>query len=203
MRAMTRALGVAVVGAAVGGAGCSGLDRGASADAIAASAPLAHYERPISQAPVEEGAPVEGMDAPSFRAGRIAVSAQPTAGDLRRVRERGVGTVINLRSNKEMADREAVPFDEAAEVADLGMTYVHIPLGGDDGYSPEDVDAFARALEACDGDAIIHCASGGRARAMWSAYLIRERGWTPEQAERLRRTLGEKPGALERLLGDD
>lgn len=165
----------------------------------AARAPLARHAAPLSQAPIEPGVPVEGTEEPFFRAGRVVIGAQPTKADLARFRAEGVGTVINLRST---AEAEA-GYDEAAAARRLGMGYQPIPLGGDDGYEPADVEVFARALAACEGEALIHCASGGRARAMVSAWLITHRGWTPEQARAWRRTAGEKPDVLERLLGED
>jgi len=198
--ALRAVLGVGIGAGVVGGmAGCQ---RDRVIDRVAEARPLAQYEEPLSNAAAVEGVKIEGMDGAFYRAGRLVVGAQPTEHDLRALRAGGVGTVINLRSNKEMGDREGVAFNEPAEVTSLGMGYVHIPLGGDDGYDPADVETFARALEACHGDALVHCASGARARAMWSAYLIRDRRWTREQAEELRRTLGERPGALERLLGE-
>lgn len=198
---LTATLGVAVAGGVVGGlAGCqhnSGIDRMAHYGAVR------EYDQPLSRAAAEEGVRIEELHEAFYRAGRLVVGGQPKAKDLRALRAQGVGTVINLRSNKEMGDRGEVGYDEAAEAEHLGMTYVHIPLGGGDGYKPADVDAFVAALEVCHGDALVHCASGNRARAMWSAYLIRERGWTEADADRLMRTLGAHATPLEQLLGDE
>ncbi|MEL7473389.1 MAG: sulfur transferase domain-containing protein [Planctomycetota bacterium] len=173
-----------------------------SAPRVDLSTPPVRYAEPLAQAPVVDGAKLDGFEGSYYEADRLIVGSQPSRTDLAAMRERGVGTVINLRSNAEMGDRKRVDYDMAAEAERLGLTYVHIPLGGKDGYEPADVDASAQALEACDGDALVHCASGGRARSMWSAYLIREKGWTPEEAERLRRTLGARPSSLEQLLGE-
>jgi uncharacterized protein (TIGR01244 family) len=156
--------------------------------------------------PVVHGGAVEGEKG-VFVAGPVYFAAQPDAAQLARLRERGVATVINLRSTGEMEKLKGgeAPLDEAAEVQRLGMRYVHIPLGGDDGYEPADVEAFARAMDASgwdrSGPVLVHCASGGRARAMWQAYLVEERGYTLDEAAAVARTVGEEPTAVEKLLG--
>ncbi|MEQ8850410.1 MAG: sulfur transferase domain-containing protein [Phycisphaerales bacterium] len=163
----------------------------------AAAMPVERHNTPITEAPIVEGEKIEGTDGTFFRAGRFIIGSQPTTDDLIAFRREGVGTVVNLRS---MGEVEELDFNEGVFVGKLGMTYAGIPLGGDDGYEPADVDAFVRMMEAERGDVLVHCASGGRARAMMSAWLITRRGWTEDQAEDWRRTVGEKPGALERLL---
>lgn len=198
------AAGVGAPAAAVGAgllAGLAGCAGNGPIDRMAEPRPLASFDQPLSAVEPEPGREIAGMDESFYRAGRFVVGAQPTEADLDRLRAQGVGTVINLRSTRETEDE--IGFDEAARAERLGMEYVFIPLGGDEGYGPEDVDAFAAALDACDGDALVHCASGGRARAMMSAWLISRRGWSPEMAEAWRRSAGEKPDALEQLLGEE
>ena len=73
---------------------------------------------------------------------------------------KGVKTVINLRTQREMDNRQQVPYDEAALAKELGITYVHIPLGGPDTpYTPEAVEKFAKAFEDANtqGAAPLHC----------------------------------------------
>lgn len=64
--------------------------------------------------------------------GPAYIAGQPTEDALRDMAAKGIKTVINLRTQQEMDNRGAVPFDEAALLEELGMTYVHIPLGGPD-----------------------------------------------------------------------
>jgi hypothetical protein len=45
---------------------------------------------------------------------------------------RRVTAVVNLRTPREMGSREVAPFDDAALLAELGIEYVWIPLGGDE-----------------------------------------------------------------------
>jgi uncharacterized protein (TIGR01244 family) len=160
--------------------------------------PAPRYATPVSQAPVEAGAELEA--APKFyKAGRLYVGGQPDADALDAMARDGVTMVINLRSEREMADPAFAGWGETVE--SMGVEYVHIPLGGSDGYEPEDVEAFNRALARCDGAALVHCASGGRARVMWTAHLIDARGYDPNAANEVVLTMGGQRSALEKLLG--
>lgn len=117
---------------------------------------------------------LEGVTGGVFKDGRIFIAGQPDENALRRFRELGVTAVVNLRTPSEMDNRERVPFDEAALVGELGMEYVHIPLGGDDHpYTPEAVATFAKTLEKHDGPVLLHCTIAWRASYLWVAYLIR------------------------------
>ncbi|MEZ6233102.1 MAG: sulfur transferase domain-containing protein [Phycisphaerales bacterium] len=137
-----------------------------------------------------------------YRAGEVAFGGQPELAEFDTFASEGVTTVINLRSQGEMNDLLAEEgLDEAAAIEARGMRYVHIPLGGDDGYEPADVDAFAAAIESANGPVLVHCASGGRARTMWQAYLVTKRGDSLAQAEAITDTVGGSPAPIERLLG--
>lgn len=105
----------------------------------------------------------------------VFIGGQPTERALRELRERGVTTVVNLRTPEEMA--RAVPFDEAALVRSLGMRYVHLPMRGTEElpYSPEAITAFAEAMESADGKVLLHCTIAWRASHLWAAYLIEVR----------------------------
>lgn len=161
-------------------------------------------ERPVSRGPaVVTGAPIEGSEG-FFRAGALAFGPQPDPAAIESFQAMGITTVINLRSRQEMADLLTEDgLDEPSLVAGGGMQYIHIPLGGEDGYEPADVAAFAAAVERAPGPVLVHCASGGRARTMWQAYLVSRRGYTPAQAETIAGTLGGAPSPLEQLLGRD
>ncbi|MEO1512648.1 MAG: sulfur transferase domain-containing protein, partial [Planctomycetota bacterium] len=166
-----------------------------------ALAPLDVYPRELASAPLGEGG--ERTDLEGFyTAGRVTVGPQPTEDDLRALRAEGVGLIVNLRDSAATERHAAGEYDETALAERLGMRYVHIPLGGADGYAPEDLDAFREAVRGYEGSVLLHCASGGRARTMWKAYLIAERGVSPERAERIAESLGEGPTGLDRLLGE-
>ena len=144
------------------------------------------------------------IDPPTIYAeGRYHFSAQPDEGTLKsEIKDSGVTTVVNFRRDVEM---ESVPFDEATLVDDLGAMYVHIPLGGgvgsEPGYDPEDVDRLAEVLDSTEGNVLLHCASGGRARTIWTAYLIKYEGLSAEEAILRAQKVGQEPSSLDRLLG--
>ena len=117
-------------------------------------------------------------------AGPLYIAGQPSEAALRDLAAKGVKTVINLRTQPEMDNRKAVPFDEAALAKELGLTYVHIPLGGPDTpYTPEAVEKFASAFESAkDSKVLLHCTVAWRASHMWAAYLVKHKGYTIEQA---------------------
>lgn len=118
-------------------------------------------------------------------AGALQIAGQPTADALREYAANGVTTVINLRTQQEMDNRNAVPYDEAALLEELGVNYVHIPLGGPDTpYTPASVDEFAAAFEGADGKVLLHCTVAWRASHMWAAYLVKNKGYTIEEAIR-------------------
>jgi uncharacterized protein (TIGR01244 family) len=111
------------------------------------------------------------------QAGPIYIAGQPSEAAMRRLVGEGVTVVINLRTPREMDDRQQVPYDEAALLKELGVDYVYIPIGGKDyPATPEAVDKFATALSQHQGKALLHCTVAWRASHLWAAYLIRQRG---------------------------
>lgn len=136
----------------------------------------------------QAGAPPEKLSTPGFQgviadAGSVYVAGQPTEQALRDLAAKGVKTVINLRTQPEMDNRRAVPFDEAALLKELGVNYVHVPLGGPDTpYTPAAVDKVVEAIKAADGEVLLHCTVGWRASHMWAAYLMKEKGLSEEEA---------------------
>ena len=104
----------------------------------------------------------------------VFISGQPTAQALRKLRDQGVTTVVNLRSPPEMA---RVGFDEAALVKELGMEYVYLPMRGTKElpYSPAAVKSFSDAMSNAKGKVLLHCTIAWRASHLWAAYLIQYR----------------------------
>jgi len=144
---------------------------------------------------------IEGMEKDLFRDGRVYIGGQPSEKSLVSLAEPGVKTVVNLRTPREMADRAQVPFDEAAEVARLGMEYVTIPIGGTEyPYNPQAVERFAEVLGRHSGPVLLHCRSGVRASYLWTAYLVRYGGLGLDAALARGRVCGIGPDPLEQML---
>lgn len=92
----------------------------------------------------------------------LYTAGQPAASDWGAIKARGVRTVVNLRPQGELKDR-----DEAAEVRAAGLRYVEIPVSGAEGINPANARALHAALApAHGGGVLVHCASGNRAGAL-------------------------------------
>ncbi|MBS1722007.1 MAG: dual specificity protein phosphatase family protein [Armatimonadetes bacterium] len=123
----------------------------------------------------------KGFEAFVADVGAAYVSGQPTADALRELKKEGFTTVVCVRTQEELDDRSEVPFDEPALLKELGMTYVHIPMGPCD---PEKVAEFTRAVNESKGKVLLHCTVGWRATYMWMAYLVTDRKYSIDDAWR-------------------
>ncbi|MEZ6233212.1 MAG: sulfur transferase domain-containing protein [Phycisphaerales bacterium] len=150
--------------------------------------------------PVDLTGEYPGVNRRFDRVGGLLIGGQPDEATLRRLVGEGVTTVVSLRTQREIDNREWVAFDEPALLAELGVRFVHAPIwGGDDEpYRPEVVDALAEAIEAAgDGRSgadearngaadrprvLLHCQSGWRTAWVYGAYLVREKGLSIEEA---------------------
>jgi protein tyrosine phosphatase (PTP) superfamily phosphohydrolase (DUF442 family) len=145
---------------------------------------------------------IEGVERNLYRDGRVFIGGQPSREALESFQKLGVTAVINLRTPSEMEDRDRVPYDEEAAVEELGMEYVAIPLGGPDHpYNPAAVDVLASELAEHEGLVLLHCTMGWRAAYLWVAYLIRDHGFSLDDALVRGRTIAIPPSPLEGFLG--
>lgn len=179
----THALASLVLMAGVAIAGCQSTPRlGVDEKVARTGLNLAPVEFPV------KAANQEGFTQGIFTAGTVMIAGQPTEEALERMKKEGVTLVVNIRTPEEMDDRKRVPFDEVEVVKKLNLEYVFIPLGGQNNafaYTPDAVDKFAAALARHnDGKVLLHCQVGWRASHLWAAYLVRCRGFTPEEAMR-------------------
>lgn len=149
--------------------------------ATATVSPAAHAQQFTHPGPIAKlSAPVRLDTTGKFR-GKYArvgddmfITGQPTEAGLRELKAQGVTTVVNLRTPPEMAQ---IPFDEAALVKALGMTYVYVPVRGDSlfPYSPVAVTKLNEAMSQSKGKVLLHCTVAWRASHLWAAYLIESR----------------------------
>lgn len=147
-------------------------------------AALAGCATPLGEAPIHIAQPVErfGAEANLSRDGKFYFAGQPDTDTLRRLSERGVVKVINIRRPGEM---EEVPFNEEGLVKNLGMAYVNLPFPSDElgtGAGDAWVDELASELARVRGPVLIHCGSSNRAGAAWGRYLRLHRGFSAEDA---------------------
>ena len=97
----------------------------------------------------------------------IVAAGQPEPAAWSAIREAGITTVINLRTEEEGA------LDEAALVEEAGMTYVSVPVDSN-GFDVEKFTAVGRAVDEAGGQVMIHCASSNRVGAYWYLHLVAE-----------------------------
>jgi protein tyrosine/serine phosphatase len=111
-------------------------------------------------------------------------SAQPDPEDLRAVRERGVRTVLVLRTS--------VPKRERETAAEIGLEVRHVPMDGTSIPSMAEVDrALEVILDPSQRPVLVHCAHGEeRTGAVIAAYRVVVQGWDPAEAEAEAKRLG-------------
>ena len=150
----------------------------------------------LNLAPVDTPVIVKENDT-FYRAGRFYFGGQPGDSMFQWFAEQGVRIVFNLRSENEMG---TLPFKQDSLLTGLGIKYVHIPMSSKSGYTPVSVDTLAKYLEGQEGNALIHCARGGRVTLLWMAYLVRHRGLSLDDALKIGKKM-HFSFPLEKLLG--
>ncbi len=107
----------------------------------------------------------------------LATAGQPTAENLEAARDAGAEVVIDLRD-----PMEPRPFDEAAKVRELGMTYINAPVnpGSLDDATMEAVLTAIR--ENAERQVLLHCASANRVGGALIPYFILDRGMDEQAA---------------------
>lgn len=137
----------------------------AASIALATTFVLASFVPPLSAAPpAPSNAPMSTHDAvPNLRQPRehLLTGGQPDGAAWTTLAAQGVGTVINLRPEAELAGR-----DEAGEVTAAGMAYVSIPIASAGDLTPANARALSQAIAQAKGTVLVHCASGNRVGAL-------------------------------------
>lgn len=116
----------------------------------------------------------------------IATSGALTRDGIQELVKHSFQTVIDLRNESEGTPNEK----KAVEAAD--MTYINIPVTNE-GVNESQLATFKQALEQATPPILIHCATGNRAGAMWTAYRLGE-GIAPEIAFKEGRAAGMNAG---------
>lgn len=127
------------------------------------------------------GVAVEGQKG-LFRSGNVYIGGQPDKERLQWLSERGVTVIVNTRTVREMEKHKKKGFDQKEMVEKLGMKYVQIPLSKKDSYNPAAVEMFHEALGNGNEKACLHCFKGSRACWLWTAYLVKYKGLSIDEA---------------------
>ncbi|MEJ2108661.1 MAG: methyltransferase domain-containing protein [Acidobacteriota bacterium] len=109
---------------------------------------------------------------------RVYFAGQPDEVAFKRFAELGVKTVINLRTDQEMA---TLDFNEEAVVGSNGMKYIRVPIG----MELPDTSTLEEVMDALDTSAdtpvLMHCFNSNRVGAVWSLYAG-QKGFSLEEA---------------------
>ena len=115
----------------------------------------------------------------------LYTGGQPAADAWSSMAAAGVGTVINLRPDAELAGR-----DEAGEVRAAGMAYHQIPVAGAGDLTAENADKLWTLIQNAQGPVVVHCASGNRVGGLLSIAMARHGGLEQGEALKLGREAG-------------
>ena len=118
---------------------------------------------------------------------QLVIGGQPTAAVLREAADAGFEVVVNFRPAE-----EADPgYDEAALVAELGLTYLEVPVPQQDGLTEENVRLLDAVLQQVGAQqALLHCSTGNRVGALFALHAARYRGMDTEAAVELGKAHG-------------
>lgn len=122
---------------------------------------------------------------------QIATSGEIGKNGAEILAEQGFKTIIDLRTRTEGTDNEKRDVEAAA------MRYINIPVTSE-GINKEQLATFTKAIENAEMPALVHCASGNRAGAMWAAYRI-SIGVPPEFALEEGRAAGMRPEMQQKI----
>ena len=97
---------------------------------------------------------------------RFSVTAQPGIDDIEQLANLGFRTIIASRPRNETDDQpDTQTLKNKAE--SLGMTWYEIPVEPGK-YAPEDIEAFASALQSSTDPVLGYCRTGKRAIHLWA-----------------------------------
>ena len=129
------------------------------------------------------------------------ISGQPTLEALQWLKAQGVKKIINLRTEKENIEYAEIAYDEKSYCQKSGFEYYLIPVDGSKDYSPEKSESFSSLINN-DEITLIHCSHAIRATNFFMAYLIKNKGYTINEAVKVGRSMN-FVFPLEKLLGTE
>jgi uncharacterized protein (TIGR01244 family) len=142
------------------------------------SAPLLFLAATAAASATPENVAAQSIPNYSLVEPGLAVAGQPSAETLRRLKELGFKTVINLRPLGEAP----IVAEERAIVEAQGLRYVSVPVTPST-FSAADVASVRQVLDdPAAAPVLLHCASANRAGAVL-AVIAHQRGRTFDEAE--------------------
>jgi protein tyrosine phosphatase (PTP) superfamily phosphohydrolase (DUF442 family) len=136
-----------------------------------------------------------------FRYQNFYISGQPTLEALQWLKSQGVIKIINLRSEKENSEYSEYAYDEKIYTQKIGFEYYSIPVDVSKDYSPEKLEAFLSLINNNE-KILIHCLSAVRATNFFMAYLVKNKGYSVNEAVKIGKSINFQ-FPLEKLLGSE
>jgi len=124
----------------------------------------------LSALSAEIPATVEKAEIPNYLRIRpdLATAGQPAPDAIRKLREMGFRTVVNLRTPPEGTEKDRVVVEE------LGLRWVSVPITPAS-FSAKDVEAVARVLDdPAAGPTLLYCSTANRVGGVWAVYKVRK-----------------------------
>lgn len=117
---------------------------------------------------------------PVGEAGRLYRGGQPNPWQLKRYRDRGIATIVNLRGRR---DDGTYALEQDA-CRRLGLDLVNFQVGSREPPRPDIIHNAAELFRRIRYPALVHCKAGAdRAGMMSTLYLIFMEGWSVERAQ--------------------
>jgi uncharacterized protein (TIGR01244 family) len=132
--------------------------------------------------------------------GKVIFAGQPDEAGLKEAAGRDVKTVINLRTDTEMAQ---VQFDEAKLAAESGMSYVTVPVQQTAPSEADQEKIFSLLDEAQKPGGrpvLLHCGTSNRVGFIWGLYQVSRNKLSAEEAVARAKAAGMKSPVLEKAL---
>ncbi|HEX5634691.1 MAG TPA: sulfur transferase domain-containing protein [Gemmatimonadales bacterium] len=108
----------------------------------------------------------------------VITAGQPSAAHLAAFKAAGGSVVLDMREAHEPRG-----YDEAAEAARLGLTYVHVPVGaGANTRNDRTLERVRSTLREAPGPVLVHCASANRVGGALLPVFILDHGMTEDDA---------------------
>jgi uncharacterized protein (TIGR01244 family) len=114
----------------------------------------------------------------------VLVGGQPTAEQFAAMKDLGYKTIINIRMPGESGSTNP------ADVEQLGMAYISMPLNGETAVAEESARQLAATMKSAEGPIVIHCASGNRVGAILGMKAFHVDGKSAEESFAIAQTAG-------------
>ncbi len=115
--------------------------------------------------------------------GNLFLAGQPTADDIRILKQRGIKRVLTLRTDGE------VDWDQAGALRDAGIDFAAVPFRAPETLTDDVFDKVRKFLSQ-DEKLLLHCGSANRVGAVWMAHRVLDQGVSLEQAEKEAKQVG-------------